>query len=149
MVRQEERYHRLDDARRCLTSAKLPDGWWSSAPLPDPQRPTTSVVNVPGRAHTIVWNSDAAVLALLRWGYGRFAEAGLPAPAAPFAWVEKDDMAACLAAPHRVHDLFLTICTTRSPTCVDQTCASCYGTCYYSCPCTETCATCDTCPPCI
>jgi len=35
------------------------------------------------------------------------------------------------------------------PTCEDQTCASCYGTCYYSCPCTETCATCDTCPPCI
>jgi hypothetical protein len=70
-----------------------------------------------------VWNSDAAVLALLRWAYGRFAEAGLPAPAAPFAWVEKDDMAACLAAPHRVHDLFLTICTTRAPTCDDQTCA--------------------------
>ena len=35
------------------------------------------------------------------------------------------------------------------PTCADQTCASCYGTCFYSCPCTETCATCDTCPPCI
>lgn len=34
-------------------------------------------------------------------------------------------------------------------TCVDQTCASCYGTCDYSCPCTDTCPSCDTCPPCI
>lgn len=108
LVTRDERFYRVDDARRCLSGRGLPDGWWSRVPIPS-TLPITHV-SVPGREATTVWNGNPAADALLRWGYGRFAQAGLPPPAVEWVRVVAADPAVCLSGPRRPLDPMLAVC---------------------------------------
>jgi hypothetical protein len=79
-VTTEERYHRLDDARRCLTPALRPRGWWDELPVPDavPLRRTGTVMA--GDRRVEVWNGSDPLDSLLRWALARYVMAGLPVP---------------------------------------------------------------------
>lgn len=80
-VIREERYHRLDDARRCVPPDRRPGGWWDTVAVPDPvQLERTGTLDVTGK-RVEVWNATPQLDQLLRWAFGRFDAAGLPPPA--------------------------------------------------------------------
>jgi hypothetical protein len=79
-VTSEERYHRLDDARRCLDPSGRPGGWWDrlNVPAPIPLERTGSVRA--GRAVIEIWNGTAELRQLIGWALDRYTHAGMPLP---------------------------------------------------------------------
>lgn len=123
-VTRERRYHRVDDARRCLDAGTLPDGWWSVVQQPHPEAVNVGLVAAPPRVRTAVWNTDPGVEGLLLWAYGRFAAAGLPVPAPRWVVVETADVTQCLADRHASVDPLLTVCGNGGRACVDEACTA-------------------------
>jgi hypothetical protein len=79
-VTREERYHRLDDARRCLDAVRRPVGWWDRLDVPAPvPLERTGTVRAAG-ATVEVWNGSAELDGLVAWALGRYAAAGLAVP---------------------------------------------------------------------
>lgn len=79
-VLQEERYHRVDDARRCLDDGDRFEGWWTTMQVPDPvQHERTGTVRAAGVA-VEVWNGTPLLDQLVAWGLEQFPEAGLTVP---------------------------------------------------------------------
>lgn len=77
----ERRYHDVDDLRRCLDTGELAEGWWTGlAPPAPPAGEVTGVVEVDGR-EVEVYNGTPALDRLVAWGFERFVDAGLGAPA--------------------------------------------------------------------
>jgi hypothetical protein len=79
-VASETRYHRLDDARRCLEPAERPNGWWDrlNVPAAAPLERTGTVRT--GAASVEIWNGSEELEALVRWALGRYVAAGMPVP---------------------------------------------------------------------
>jgi hypothetical protein len=79
-VTSRERYHRIDDGRRCLGTDEAFTGWWVDMDVPEPVRhERTGTVHFDG-AVVEIWNGTPALDALVAWGIERFAAAGLEAP---------------------------------------------------------------------
>ena len=79
-VTGEERYHRVDDARRCLEGPGLFAGWWTRIEVPPAvEHERTGTVGVHG-APVEIWNGTDALASLVSWGLARFSAAGLQAP---------------------------------------------------------------------
>jgi hypothetical protein len=87
-VTSETRYRAIADARRCLPSDVLPDGWWTGRALPstgvtrlpeeDLDTPTGSMVI--GSETMTFCNSTPGLESLVEWGVERFSSAGLDPP---------------------------------------------------------------------
>jgi hypothetical protein len=76
----EERYHRVDDARRCLDEGDRFEGWWTTMQVPDPvQHERTGTVRV-GDVAVEIWNGTPVLEQLVAWGLEQFPEAGLTVP---------------------------------------------------------------------
>jgi hypothetical protein len=79
-VVSRERFHRIDDGRRCLGGDETATGWWSSMDVPEPVRhERTGTVRSDG-AVVEVWNGTPALESLVAWAIERFPAAGLEAP---------------------------------------------------------------------
>jgi hypothetical protein len=79
-VVSRERFHRIDDGRRCLGGTKMSTGWWSTMDVPEPVRhDRTGTVRSDGAA-VEVWNGTPALEALVAWAVERFPAAGLEVP---------------------------------------------------------------------
>lgn len=79
-VTHEERYHRIDDARRCIPPSARPHGWWEDlrVPQPVPLR-RTGTLHVDGR-DVEVWNGTPQLVGLVQWAIDRYTAAGLSPP---------------------------------------------------------------------
>lgn len=79
-VLDEERYHRVDDARRCLDEGNRFEGWWTTMQVPDPvQHERTGTVRA-GDVAVEVWNGTPVLEQLVARGLEQFPEAGLTVP---------------------------------------------------------------------
>jgi hypothetical protein len=79
-VVDRERFHRIDDGRRCLDGEKRSTGWWSGMDVPEPVRhERTGTVRSDG-AVVEVWNGTPTLEALVAWAIDRFPAAGLEVP---------------------------------------------------------------------
>lgn len=91
----ERRYHDVTSMRRCVDGADLPDGWWTSATIPQFQDRVTGTVAAAGR-RIDVHNGSAGANDLVRWAVERFAAAELTAPdVASVAFNEEAHRAEC------------------------------------------------------
>jgi hypothetical protein len=76
----ERRYHDVASMRRCVNTARLPDGWWAHAAIPPPiQDQVTATLTVAGR-RVEVHNGSPGAEELLRRALTRFPAARLAAP---------------------------------------------------------------------
>jgi hypothetical protein len=81
LITEELRLHRDDDWVRCSPGQALPAGWWETATVPEAvTRVGTGELEL-GGSSVAVFNSTPGLDQLVRWGYGRFQEAGLGWPA--------------------------------------------------------------------
>ena len=79
-VLAEERYLRVDDARRCLDEGDRFEGWWTTMQVPDPvQHERTGTLRA-GDTAVEIWNGTPALEQLVVWGVEQFPEAGLTVP---------------------------------------------------------------------
>jgi hypothetical protein len=79
-VVSRERFHRIDDGRRCPGDDETSTGWWTSMDVPEPVcHKRTGTVHFDG-AVVEIWNGTPALDALVAWGLERFPAAGLEAP---------------------------------------------------------------------
>ena len=79
-VVSRERFHRIDDGRRCRGDDETSTGWWTNMDVPEPVRhERTGTVRFDG-AVVEIWNGTPALDALVAWGIERFPAAGLEAP---------------------------------------------------------------------
>ena len=79
-VLREQRYLRLDDARRCLDANAALTGWWTAMDVPEPVQLERTGTVVADGATVEIWNGTPALESLVEWGMGRYAEAGLRVP---------------------------------------------------------------------
>ena len=80
-VTHEERYHRVDDARRCIPTSARRHGWWDDLRVPAavPLERTGSLRVDGGEIE--VWNGTPELVGIVRWALDRYRAAGLTAPA--------------------------------------------------------------------
>jgi hypothetical protein len=79
-ITNEDRYHRVDDARRCLPSAARSSGWWAHLSVPGPVPQTRTGTVMAGGKEVEIYNGTPALQQLVDWAVGRFQRAGLPVP---------------------------------------------------------------------
>lgn len=79
-ITREERYHRIDAARRCLPADDQPTGWWDQARIP--VTPDIRITGwLPAQVHDIaIWNGGPQADPIIDWARSRFTSVGLPAP---------------------------------------------------------------------
>ena len=79
-ITREERYHRIDAARRCLPADDRPSGWWDEARIP--VTPDIRITGwLPAQGHDIaIWNGGPQADPIIDWARSRFTSVGLPAP---------------------------------------------------------------------
>jgi hypothetical protein len=79
-ITREERYHRIDAARRCLPADDRPTGWWDEARIPvTPGIRITGWLPAEGQKIAI-WNGGPQADPIIDWARSRFTGVGLPAP---------------------------------------------------------------------
>jgi hypothetical protein len=79
-VVSEQRYHRAQDLSRCAMNMTPVDAWWTTLDVPDPvPQVLTGTLQVGGQ-DVQVFNGTPQLEELIRWGFDRFAEAGLDPP---------------------------------------------------------------------
>jgi hypothetical protein len=78
----ERRYHEVESVRRCLDPNQLQPGWWEDIEIPDPvPMELTGAMVWEERGITVeIYNGVSGTEGFVRWGFDRFAEAGLPLP---------------------------------------------------------------------
>lgn len=76
----ERRFHALASVRACVSARDLQPGWWTGRGLPVPlsERVTGRVDS--GSGSIEIRNGTPELEEFVRWGLGRFAEAGLASP---------------------------------------------------------------------
>lgn len=80
IITREERFHRVDGARRCSAPDELPHGWWDTVTTPRPDTFTaTGTFDLHGTA-VALWNATPQRMELLEWALERYARLGLPLP---------------------------------------------------------------------
>lgn len=80
MITREERFHRVDSVRRCVSPDERPGGWWDTVSTPRPDAFTASGRFAIHGVQAALWNSTPQREALLRWALRRFADQGIPLP---------------------------------------------------------------------
>lgn len=127
-ITEERRYHDVEDLRRCVDADELPDGWWTGLEPPElPEDEVTGVVEV-GRQEIEIRNGTPALDRLVAWGFDRFVDAGLGAPAVDA--VAFDASAHAVQCADRRHGLALDLgeatqlylCFEEEQACADEDC---------------------------
>jgi hypothetical protein len=121
----ERRFHAIDDARRCLRD--LPGGWWDRLDPPVRDEDVVSVLPL-GDVEVTVRGASLGQVRLLRWGFARFAAAGLPPPqVASVTFAEATGRCAGVAGrvtTHAVGSADILLCLDDRSVCRDETCTT-------------------------
>jgi hypothetical protein len=122
LIRDEERFHRIDDLQRC--QGALPAGWWDSMQVPDPVLVERTGTLLIGDLEIEVDNGTPGLEGLITWSFDQFRTHGLGTPNVRRVTFHDNQIDKCEGVTGLILGDAVTICFDSDAACKDQGCTT-------------------------
>ncbi len=124
LIRAEERFHRIEDLRRCSSDGALPPGWWDSAVVPDPVLVERTGTLTVGGLEIEVNNGTPGLEGLITWPFAQFRAHGLGTPRVCRVTFYDNQVDKCEGVAGLILGDAVTLCFDSTAACLDPGCTT-------------------------